>query len=476
MMDYKETARGVLDSIGGVKNIESFTNCMTRLRIKLHDPQAADPGAVKQMDGVLGVVAADGWLQVVAGPGHAQRLRDAFSEVSGISPSAAMENPGDNLAEDMKAKIKSKQKTSVHAAFRSIGNIFVPVIPGFIACGLVIAISNVWKTAVPSITQNPWFLLFAALGGIVGGALYLVTGYNAGKEFGGTPILGLLAGAIIYLPQLNGIAASGGAAAKELIIPLIGMTLKPGFGGVIGVILSAFIFSVIEKKIRALVPAALDLFLVPFLTLLAGSVITFIIIMPVSAFLMKIINFVLIDFALKQGGVAGGFLLSAFFLPLVMLGIHQGLIPIHAQLMAEQGYTVLLPILALAGAGQVGMAIAIYIKTKDQKLKSVIASALPIGILGIGEPLIYGVSLPLFYPFITACAGAGFGGALVAFITATVGDVGALALGVSGVVMIPLIANGMWMWYFAGLLASYLGGFLLTFFFGYKEEMLARIR
>jgi PTS system sucrose-specific IIC component len=198
------------------------------------------------------------------------------------------------------------------------------------------------------------------------------------------------------------------------------------------------------------------------------------VIMPLSALLMKGITFVLVDFALRRGGVVGGFLLASLFLPLVMLGIHQGLTPVHAQLIEDHGYTELLPILALAGAGQVGMAMAVYFKTKDAKLKSIISSALPIGFLGVGEPLIYGVSLPLFTPFITACAGAGVGGAVLGFAAATGVDVGAKALGVSGLLMLPLIDK--WYWYLGGLIGSYLAGFIFTWFFGYKESLLERLK
>ena len=129
----------------------------------------------------------------------------------------------------------------------------------------------------------------------------------------------------------------------------------------------------------------------------------------------------------------------------------------------------------MAGAGEVGMAIAIYIKTKSQRLKNIIRAALPIGVMGIGEPLIYGVSLPLFYPLITACLGGGFGGAFVAFGIQATGGFGAGALGLSGILMTPIITNGMWLWYVGGLLVSYIMGFTLTWFFGFKEHMVERL-
>ena len=123
------------------------------------------------------------------------------------------------------------------------------------------------------------------------------------------------------------------------------------------------------------------------------------------------------DFAnwlLANGGAGAGFVLGGLFLPLVMLGLHQALIPIHTTLIEQQGYTVLLPILAMAGAGQVGAAVAVYFRLRrNTSIRTTIKSALPAGLLGVGEPLIYGVSLPLGRPFITACVGGAFGGGFV---------------------------------------------------------------
>lgn len=482
-MDYTELSRQIVGLVGGTDNVAAFTNCMTRLRLDLVDPGKADVGAVGKLDGVLGVVPGE-QLQIVVGPGHAQRLRDAFAEASGVTP--GVEVDATDATEDLrtleaenKAKVKAKQTTGVHAAFRHIGSIFIPIIPGFIACGLVLAIANTWKVFDPAAAKNPWFLAFAGLGAIITGALNLIVGHNTAKEFGGTPVLGLIAGAVPYMTALAGIPASTAAdgtqtPAVPLTIPVFG-ELKPALGGIIGVMITAWVFTLIEKWVRKRVPASMDLFVVPVITLVVGAALCILVIMPISALLMQGINWLLIDFALKQGGIFGGYLLASLFLPLVMLGIHQGLTPIHAQLIADHGFTELLPVLGMAGAGEVGMAIAIFIKTKSERLKNIIRAALPIGIMGVGEPLIYGVSLPLFYPLITACLGGGFGGAFVAFGIQQTGGFGAGALGLSGVLMTAVITNGMWLWYVGGLLVSYVMGFLLTYFFGFKEHLVERL-
>ncbi len=486
-MDYSRLSADILPLVGGVANIDSFTNCMTRLRVNVLDPSQVDSDAIKALDGVLGVVAGD-QVQVVVGPGHAQRLRDAFAAYTELAPDAQVDAPGGldgpvdlDAAADLhaleqanKQKVKSRQSTSVHTLFRHIGNIFIPIIPGFIACGLVVAIANVWKLIAPDVGDNPWFLAFAALGGIVVGALNLLVGHNTAKEFGGTPVLGLIAGAVSYLPALAGIPAGDGTPAQPLSIPVFG-DLQPALGGVIGVIATAWVFTVIEKQVRRRVPAAVDLFVVPVVTLLVGAALCVLVIMPLSALLMQGIDWLLIDFALERGGIFGGYLLASLFLPLVMLGIHQGLTPLHAQLISDHGYTELLPVLAMAGAAEVGMAIAIYVKTRSPRLKGIIRAALPIGVLGVGEPLIYGVSLPLFYPLITACLGGGFGGAFVAFGMQVTDGFGAGALGLSGVLMTAVISDGQWLWYVGGLLISYVMGFTLTYLFGFKEHMVERL-
>jgi PTS system sucrose-specific IIC component len=494
-MDYNALSRDILSAAGGNDNIESFTHCMTRLRLNVADPDAVDVDRIKQLDGVLGVVPGP-QVQIVVGPGHADRLDQAFAAVSDAAhvsydedneeepdAVASLLGGGDrvrDVATETRAKVKARQNTGVHAVFRHIGNIFIPIIPGFVAGGIIASIANFWKLADPTIVKNPWFLAFAALGAIVTGALNFIVGHNTAKEFGGTPVLGFIAGGVPYMTALAGIAAVKGAdgsittAAQPLVLPLFGQ-LSPGLGGVIGVMVTAWAFTMIEKQLRKVIPASFELFVIPALTVMLGAVAAVIIIMPLSALLMQGLTWLLVDFGLKQGGVIGGFLMSSLFLPMVMLGVHQGLTPLHAQLIADHGYTELLPILAMAGGGQDGMAIAVWLKTKSKKLRTIIKSALPLGLLGIGEPLIYGVSLPLIYPFITACLGAGFGGAFIAWGMQQGGSFGAQSLGLSGLFMTGVITPGHWFWYLGGLGIAIVMGFVLTYFFGFKEKMVERL-
>ena len=469
-MDYKSLSSKTLQFVGGKDNIISAANCMTRLRINVKDEKQVNYEGIKALDGVMGVVEGE-QVQVIVGPGHAQRAKDSFMALlDNENSSGGSVKTERNIERETKERIKSKQTSKFQLVLKHIGNIFVPIIPGFIACGFFSAIANIIKLSNPALASNPWFALFLAMGGVLGGILHVVVGMNAAKEFGGSTVLGAIAGGFIYLPAFNGIAAVPGHDAVPLRIG--DFTMQAGLGGVLGVILAAFVFAYIEKKVRKVIPASLDLFIVPFVTVLIGSVITAFIIIPIAAVIMKGITWLLIDVALVKGGVIGGFVLSSVFLPLVMLGIHQGLIPVHAQLIQQVGYTILLPILGMAGAGQVGSAIAIYMKTRDKRLRSTIGSSLPIGFLGVGEPLIYGVSLPLGRPFITACLGAGFGGAYLAM----TGYVGVNVIGISGWLLIPVVVHGNWINYIIALCIAYVAGGVLTYLFGYNDSLLERLK
>lgn len=193
-------------------------------------------------------------------------------------------------------------------------------------------------------------------------------------------------------------------------ISLFGENLLPGRGGLIGVLFAAIFIALVEKQVRKFIPQSLDIILTPTIALLITGIVTYIVFMPVGGFLSDAITNGLLN-VLDFGGVVAGFVLGAAFLPLVITGLHQGLTPVHLELINSIGDDPLLPILAMGGAGQVGAAFAIYMKTKKASLKRAIGGGLPSGMLGIGEPLIFGVTLPLGRPFLTACLGAGVGGA-----------------------------------------------------------------
>ncbi|MFJ3724238.1 PTS transporter subunit EIIC [Streptomyces sp. NPDC090045] len=475
----RATAAAILPLVGGPDNVTSIAHCMTRLRITLRDRSLVQDEALRALPAVLGVVEDDTY-QIVLGPGTVARVTPEFEalveEARSATPAAPAPGPGPApspaphtvTAEELQAQgaaLKEAQKarnaTPFKLLLRRIANIFVPLIPALIGCGIIAGLNGL-------LTNLGWLpAVVPALAAIASGFMSLIAvfvGYNTAKEFGGTPILGGAVAAIIVFPGVAKIDA-------------FGQQLSPGQGGVLGALAAALLAVYVEKWCRTWVPEAVDVLVTPTLTVLVSGLVTLYGLMFLAGEASAAIG-TFADWLLATGGAFAGLVLGGLFLPLVMLGLHQALIPIHTTLIEQSGYTVLLPILAMAGAGQVGAAIAVYCRLpRNGSLRTTIKSALPAGFLGVGEPLIYGVSLPLGRPFVTACVGGAAGGAFVGLFNQLGVAFGSTAIGPSGWALFPLLDGksnpGVTLAIYAGGLAvGYLVGFAATYFFGFTRQML----
>ncbi|WP_327263113.1 PTS transporter subunit EIIC [Streptomyces sp. NBC_01232] len=475
----RATAAAILPLVGGPDNIISIAHCMTRLRISLRDRSLVQDEALRALPAVLGVVEDDTY-QIVLGPGAVARVTPEFEALVEEARAAAPAAPpaggttgptpagaitADGLAAHgaaLKEAQKARNATPFKLFLRRIANIFVPLIPALIGCGIIAGLNGLLNNLgwVPAVVP--------ALAAISAGFMSLIAvfvGYNTAKEFGGTPILGGAVAAVIVFPGVAKIDA-------------FGLELKPGQGGVLGALAAALLAVYVEKWCRTWVPEALDVLVTPTLTVLISGLVTLFGLMYLAGEASAAIG-TFANWLLTGGGAFAGLVLGGLFLPLVMLGLHQALIPIHTTLIEQDGYTVLLPILAMAGAGQVGAAIAVHYRLpRNGSLRATIRSALPAGFLGIGEPLIYGVSLPLGRPFVTACIGGAAGGAFVGLFHQLGVAFGSTAIGPSGWALFPLLdgrssAGVTLAIYAGGLLVGYLVGFVATYFFGFTRRMLA---
>ncbi|MGW7540864.1 PTS transporter subunit EIIC [Streptomyces sp. NPDC054770] len=445
-----DTAAALLPLVGGPANVTSVAHCMTRLRLGLADREQVDAEAVRAVPGVLGVVADGDTLQVVIGPGAVVAVTAEFEQLLAAGQPAA-----ERLAArgaELRAERARRNATPLKTALRRVADVFVPLIPALIGCGVLAGLNGLLLNA----GWLPW--LTPALAAVASGFMALISvfvGYNTAKVFGGTPVLGGAVAAIVVYPGVAKVTA-------------FGVALAPGQGGVLGALAAALLAVGVERWCRGRVPDALDVLLTPTVTVLVAGLATLYGLMYAAGLVSSAIG-TAADRLLATTGPFAGLVLGGLFLPLVMLGLHQALIPIHTTLIQQQGYTVLLPLLAMAGAGQVGAALAVYVRLRhDTRLRTTIRSALPAGLLGVGEPLIYGVSLPLGRPFLTACAGGAAGGAFVGFF-AVLGDrVGATAIGPSGWALFPLLTGNRGpalaaAIYAGGLLTGYAVGFLATY-------------
>ncbi|WP_343363843.1 PTS transporter subunit EIIC [Listeria seeligeri] len=475
MTKESEIGKQIFIHVGGMENVSRIAHCMTRVRLGIVDSDFVDIAELKKVPGVIGVVEDD-TLQIIVGPGVVNKVAGAMAEMAGVKIGETIQENLDNStktgkelveekASKTKAELKAKQNNSsgFKRLLKSISNIFVPLIPGFVGAGLIAGIAAIITNNVTAgnLDAAVWTQYIDILGVINKGIfafLAIYVGINTANEFGGTPVLG---GGIAGITLLSGLAEG-----HTITNIFTGDPIVAGQGGIIGVLLAVWLMCILEKNLRKIIPNAIDIIFTPTLVLLIIGLVTIFLIMPfaglVSDGLVNGINWVI-----EVGGVFAGFVLGTLFLPMVMFGLHQVLTPIHVEMIAQNGYTILLPILAMAGGGQVGAAIALWIRCRKNKpLVNMIKGGLPVGILGIGEPLIYGVTIPLGKPFLTACLGGGIGGAVIGYF----GNVGAIAIGPSGVALIPLIANNEWLSYVIGLIAAYIGGFVLTYFFGTPKD------
>ena len=467
-MDYKSLAKKIFDITGPEENILHAANCMTRLRLQLAQAAPEAVAQLKALEGVIGVNQADTELQVILGPGAAEQTAAAFQQLLQAARAQAKEKaqpapsgqgsqkqgqditPGYGIGDGKKlhAEIKAKNATPFKLLLKKISGIFIPLIPGFIACGLITGLLNLLLKSEPSLADMAWIKMLAIMGNAIFYGMNLFVGFNAAKEFGGSPILGGILAAVITHPALKDIMLGS-------------EQLQPGRGGIIAVLLVTAFGAWLELRLRKIIPTMLDLLLTPLLTILIAGFAALFILQPVGGIIATAIGDG-VTIAIHEGGALTGFILGGLWLPIVMLGIHQAMTPIHVQLIQEYGVTLLLPILAMAGCGQIGACLAVYFKTKNKFLKKTILSALPVGIMGIGEPLIYGVTLPLGRPFITACIGGAFGGAVQAAFS-----IGSSAIGISGLPLTTVTSQPLI--YLLGILTSYIAGFALTWLAGFDE-------
>ncbi|ENM5824835.1 PTS transporter subunit EIIC [Vibrio mimicus] len=433
--------------IGGFENVATLTNCMTRVRLVLKDRSQFNMEALREVDGIKGVVDAGEQYQIIVGMGTAAKVTGVLQKrMSGSGVETQPSAPA------------TAQPFSVRRALNTLAAIFVPTIPALIGCGLVLGIVNIFKLVSPEIVAAypEIFDLFTVVGKAVFAVLSVMIGMNTAKELHASPAIGAVMAAILAAPGLAN-------------IQLFGNTLVPGGGGMFAVLLVCVFSSKFELWFRSHCKESLDLILTPTLTILVSSAVALLVLQPiahaVNVWLGNLVSVALLNES--AGSVAVGGVLGGGFLFLLLTGLHQGLIPIHAQILETFGLNYLFPILAMGGMGQVGAAAYVFLKTKNERLKKTITGALPVGILGVGEPLLFGVSLPLGKTFIAGCIGGFAGGAMMAAFK--VGII--IPFGTAGLSLIPLVGEGQIPSFLFAVLAAWVVGFIASMLLGFTEPV-----
>lgn len=280
----------VLSLVGGSGNVAKCGNCMTRLRLTLNNSALADHAALKKISGVMGVVESDAQLQIILGPGKAQTAADMMNALiesgDNVAP-AVSEADLSTIAAQQKKQMKSKQTSAVQRFLSKFATIFTPLIPGFIAAGLLLGIATLLEQIyVVGQTPSEFMLDLVAYLKVFGKGLFaflsILIGYNAQQAFGGSGVNGAILASLFVLgydPEATKGIYSG-------MSEFFGFAIDPR-GNIIGVLLAAILGAQVERKVREYMPDDLDMILTSVVTLLIMGAVTFLIIMPIGGELFK---------------------------------------------------------------------------------------------------------------------------------------------------------------------------------------------
>lgn len=432
-MDYRKTAQDILDHVGGSKNIASAAHCATRLRLVIADNKKVSKEALENVDGVKGVFEASGQLQIILGTGTVNKVFAEFIDIAGITASSKAE---------AKEAAAEKQNWFMRA-IKLLGDIFVPIIPAIVASGFLMGIMNsldfMNSNGFLHINTHSSIYVFANLfSNIAYTFLQILIAFSAAKAFGANQYLGAVIGMIMIHPSLQNaytVATEGVQQTQSVFFGLFKIDMVGYQGHVIPVIIAVWILAVIEKKLHKIVSEVLDLFVTPLVSVFVTGYLTLSIVGPIFVWAENAILGA-IQWMLTLPLGIGSLIMGGLYAPTVVTGIHQMYTAIDIGQLAKYGVTYWLPLASAANVAQGAAALAVGIKSKDKKIKSLALPSSLSAFMGITEPAIFGVNLRFFKPFIAGCIGGGCGALYASLV-----HLGAKGTGVTGIFGILLCLN-----------------------------------
>lgn len=468
MGKYQELANDIVKNVGGKENVSGLVHCITRLRFTLKDENKANDDVLKSMSGVVTVMKSGGQYQVVIG----NHVAEVFEDVMALLDLGASE-----------ASVPEEKKKGrlLDRAIDVVSGIFQPILSIMAACGMLKGFNTLFVAMGLYSAASGGYLIINAAGDALFTFLPLFLGYTAAKKFGLKPMLGLAMGAAMCYPGIQSSAVSAGADplytllngtmfASPVYIDFFGIPVisVDYTGTVIPVILAVWFASKCEKLFSKFVPDLVKFFFVPMLTMLVALPVAILFLGPVATFGSTLIS----EFTLtirSFSPMLAGAIVGLTWQILVIFGMHWGFIPVYINNIMTLGYdNVMMPFFACTFATS-AVVLAIFLKTKDKKLKEMAIPNFISGIFGVTEPAIYGILLPLKKPFIISCIAGGIGGAFYGHF-----NFRKFIMGGMGIFELPNMMNpdgslDNIIIAFAGILISMAAGFILTMIF-YKEK------
>jgi len=426
-LDYRKCAEEIAANIGGGSNVISAAHCATRLRLVIADNGKVNKAALENVDGVKGMFESNGQLQLIIGTGTVNKVYDEFLSVTGVSAASK---------DDVKKAAASKMPLW-KKILKTPGDVFVPILPAIVASGLMMGLVEALAKAIPSFADSGWFGFLDMVANTAFALLPVLVAVSAARVFGGNIFLGGVIGIMMVHPALmNAWTVTPTNQPAVWNLGLFSISQVGYQGHVIPVILAVLLMSTVEKWLHKHVPEMIDLFVTPLVTVLVTAFATFVVIGPIFSILE---NWVLqgAEWLVTSTGGIGALVMGALYPWTVVMGLHHMYNVIEAGMLSgAMGLNIWMPIASAANFAQFGACLAVAIKCRNAKLKSVALPSSLSASLGITEPAIFGVNFRFMKPFIAGVIG-GAVGALFGSLT----GLGATTYGVTGIPGLLAINN-----------------------------------
>ena len=451
--NYEKLAKEIVRYIGGPENVNALVHCATRLRFKVKNTQNVDKKKLEQLEGVITVLDSGGQIQVVIGQ-HVADVYDTIFEVTDLKK----ENPSD-------AEESGEKKNLLNTFMDTISGIFAPVLgvmsgAGMLKALLILCTTFGWLKA----DMGTYRILYAAADGVFT-FIPVFLAYTAAKKFRANEFVAVGVAAALLYPDLTA-AYSAGEALTFLKIPVV---LVSYTSSVIPIVISVYALSKLEKGLKKIVPTVCKTFLTPLLSLAIMVPATYLVIGPIADTVGKALASGYTGLVGLNPIIAGG-LLGLIWPAAVMFGVHWGFVPIVMNNIAEYGRDTLFTITGPNNMAQAGATLGVFLKTKDKSVKELAGpAALSAVLAGITEPAIYGVTLRFKRPFFIGAVFSGIAGAIVA-----AAGTGAPTLLGTSILTLPGYIGVGFVGFLIACAIAYFGSAIVTYFFGYSDDMLPK--
>ncbi len=476
-MDYKATAKQILEGVGGRENVSSVLHCITRVRFVLKDESKADDAAVKNIDGVMGLVKQGGQYQVIIGK-EVEGVYDAVVEVGNLQDGGEVEETdGDRLVNA--AKEQKNKKGVINTLLGTVSEIFAPTLTLLTAAGMIKALLTLLKLVGALSTESGTYIILSAVGDAVFYFFPIVLGWTSAKKFKLPEVYGLIIGAVMTYPTIVSLAGAdaigtlfaGTFLASDYQTTFLGIPviMRSYTTTVVPIILVVWVTGYIYRFFNKYIPQVLRTFFVPFCTLLVAAPLGFIVIGPVAMVIQNTITVVVQWLVGLNAGIAG-LVLGSTWSVLVMFGLHWAVIPFFAINIATFGYDVINPLIFAGSVASMGSVLGVIAREKNVKERAIEIPALISTFFGVNEPSLYGVLVPRKKVMLTCFLGAGIGGAIAGFSGAKLWNFGA-----SGVLGLPgfISPNGIdagFIGLVGGAVVAFIFCFVTSFIIGPKKD------